>query len=67
MWRRVALRKRLCDSLFTRFDGAVYYASHASNRIVVVHDAIRRDDQTSFVSCRPLDTTKGQAQVQAAQ
>ncbi|GBP50628.1 hypothetical protein EVAR_28819_1 [Eumeta japonica] len=25
MWRRIAMRKRLCDSLFTRFDGAVYY------------------------------------------
>ncbi|GBP20472.1 hypothetical protein EVAR_78847_1 [Eumeta japonica] len=25
MWRRVAMRKRLCDFLLTRFDGAVYY------------------------------------------
>ncbi|GBP83399.1 Putative fatty acyl-CoA reductase CG5065 [Eumeta japonica] len=25
MWRHVAMRKRLCDSLLTRFDGAVYY------------------------------------------
>ncbi|GBP26394.1 hypothetical protein EVAR_75526_1 [Eumeta japonica] len=28
MWRRVAMRKRLCDSLLTRFDGAIYYGIH---------------------------------------
>ncbi|GBP87064.1 hypothetical protein EVAR_45429_1 [Eumeta japonica] len=28
MWRCVAMRKRLCDSLLTRFDGAVYYSIH---------------------------------------
>ncbi|GBP07709.1 hypothetical protein EVAR_2816_1 [Eumeta japonica] len=27
IWRRVAMRKRLYDSLLTRFDGAVYYVA----------------------------------------
>ncbi|GBP39486.1 Disintegrin and metalloproteinase domain-containing protein 10 [Eumeta japonica] len=30
MWRRVAMRKRLYDSLFTRFDGAVCYDDESS-------------------------------------
>ncbi|GBP14123.1 hypothetical protein EVAR_102793_1 [Eumeta japonica] len=32
MWRRVAMCKRLCDSLLTRFDGAVYYVNIPHNR-----------------------------------
>ncbi|GBP32923.1 hypothetical protein EVAR_20100_1 [Eumeta japonica] len=35
MWRRVAMRKQLCDFLLTRFDGAVYCVS-ANKRITTI-------------------------------
>ncbi|GBP84533.1 hypothetical protein EVAR_66841_1 [Eumeta japonica] len=42
MWRRVAMRKRLCDSLPTRFDGAVYYGIHFDYIYTIVWRGDRR-------------------------
>ncbi|GBP79391.1 hypothetical protein EVAR_61816_1 [Eumeta japonica] len=42
MWRRVAMHKRLCDSLLTRFDGAVYYGIHFDYMYIPLYSVATR-------------------------
>ncbi|GBP76968.1 hypothetical protein EVAR_63315_1 [Eumeta japonica] len=48
MWRRVVMRKRLCDFLLTRFDGAVYYVHSTVNRLYIYPN----------IAWRPVATAK---------
>ncbi|GBP23927.1 hypothetical protein EVAR_17564_1 [Eumeta japonica] len=56
MWRRVAMRKRLYDSLLTRFDSAVYYDS--TGRAVRNTRAGAAEPGRSFFRTRPWANEK---------
>ncbi|GBP49543.1 hypothetical protein EVAR_45607_1 [Eumeta japonica] len=58
MWQRVAMCKLLCDSLLTRFDGAVYYSIHFDYYSVATRRHGKRRHANDSAYPAPIDVSR---------